>query len=229
MSRKSEALKKTLIAIGHGSASDYNGNSVDDVLKELAVVLECAPSVDDIRATTTTGILNFITDNYGSEEKEPYDLTITGDEHVTLTVKVNGKTATAGADKLYNGDKIKVTATAAEGYTLSTLTLNGEDIESGDVNIVNGHSVTIVAAATLNTYDLARSGDNCTIAVTKGAEAVEDGEGVISHGDELTITATAEEGYTLTSLKVNGEDFVSGSAVTVDGNVTIEATTESEG
>lgn len=148
MSKKTDALKKALVALGHGSSvSDYTGDTVAGVLKELAVELGCAPSVGAIRVTGITDVLEYIAENYDSEEKEPYDLTITKTK-ATVTVKKNGKTITAGADRLYNGDKLTITAEAEEGYDLTTLTVNGTTIESGDTFTVNGHNVTIVATGT---------------------------------------------------------------------------------
>lgn len=226
MSKKTEALKKVLVALGHGSSvSDYTSDTTAGVLKELAVELECAPSVGDIRKTGIADVLEFIADNYGSEEKEPYNLAITK-TNATVTVKRGGKNVPAGADKLYNGDKLVITAEGSTGYDLTTLTVNGTAIESGDTFTVNGHNVTIAAEGTLQTFDLERAETECTIAVTKGGEAVSDGEGVLSYGDEITITATAGEGKEITSLKVNGEDFTSGETLTVKNDVSIVGVAE---
>lgn len=147
MSVKTNALKKVAVALGYGSASDFNGTTVVAVLKEIAVKLECAASVNEIPYNGIVGVLNYIADNYGSEEKEPYDLTVTP-THATVTVKRNNKNVSAGADVLYNGDKLKITVAADEGYEITTLTVNGEDIESGDTFTVNGSNVTIVATGT---------------------------------------------------------------------------------
>lgn len=147
MSVKTNAIKKVAVALGYGSASDFKGSTVVAVLKEIAVKLECAPSVDSIQSNSIVGVLNYIADNYGSEEKEPYDLTVTP-THATVTVKRNNKTISPDADILYNGDKLKITVTADEGYGISVLTLNDETIESGDTYTVDGENVTIVATAT---------------------------------------------------------------------------------
>lgn len=148
MSKKTDALKRVLVALNHGSdVSEYTSNTEAGVLKELAVKLECAASVGEIQVNATADVLNYIADNYGSEEKEPYNLART-ETHATVTVKRNGKAVTDGADKLYNGDKLTITAEAAEGYEITTLTVNGTAIESGDVFTVNGHNVTIVATGT---------------------------------------------------------------------------------
>lgn len=229
MSRKTDAIKRACVALGFGSAvSEYTGQSVVDVLKELAVQAECAPTVADIKATGVVGILNFIADNKGSEEHEPYDLSIT-QTHATVTVKRNGKTISAATDILYNGDKLTIEAEAAGGYELTTLAVNGTDIESGDVFTVNGHNVAIVATGEIKTFDLTVENTDCTVAVTKGGEAVSPAEDALTYGDEIVITASVAEGYELTSLKVNGEDFVSGESLAVNDDVAIVATGTAQG
>lgn len=148
MSRKAEALKKALVALGYGSSvDDYEGLSVVDVLKELAVITECAATVADIRATGFVGVLNFIADNKGSEEKEPYDIAVTA-TNATVVIKRGNATVTPGSDILYNGDKLTITATVEEGYDLTTLTVNGEDFTSGSKYTVSGHNVAIIATGT---------------------------------------------------------------------------------
>lgn len=145
---KVEALKKVAVALGYGSeVSEYTGDTVVGVLKELAVKMECATSTDSIRANTIVGVLNYIADNYGSEAHEPFDLVVTN-TNATVTVKRKNKTIAAGSDILFNGDVLKITATVEEGYDLTTLTVNGETIESGDTFTVNGGNVTIVATGT---------------------------------------------------------------------------------
>lgn len=221
---KVDSLKKMLVAFGYGSnVSDYSGITVATVLKEFAVKAECATSVKDIKKYDISSILTYIADNKGSEEHEPFDLEVT-ETNVTVTVKQKNKVITPGDDVLYKGN-ITVTAEPDEGYDLDTLTANETDIESGDKVTVNGN-VEIVATATLKTFDLGRTATECTISVTKGGEAVLDGEGALSYGDEITITATAEEGKEMTTLTVNGEAFTSGETLTVSGDITIIGTAE---
>ena len=146
--RKILALRKVFVAFGYGSAvSEYEAETVVGTLKEFAVKAEITSSVSNIRSNSIAGVLKWIADNKGSETKEPYDLTETK-THATVTYKKNGKTVTAGADMLYDGDKLKVTAVADEGYELTTLTANGDDIESGDTLTVDGEAIAIVATAT---------------------------------------------------------------------------------
>lgn len=145
---KIKSLKRLAVALGYGeSVDDYNGRTTTEVLKELAVKMGVAPSVGAIKGIRASEVMDYISDNYGSEEHEPYDLIITN-THASVTVKRKNKSISAGTDILYNGDKLTITATADEGFDLTTLTVNGTTIESGDAVTVNGHNITIVATGT---------------------------------------------------------------------------------
>lgn len=142
-----DSIKKVFVALGYGSSvSEYSGKTVAEVLKEGAVKMGAAPSKSSIKATTTSEVLDYIADNYGDEENDPYDLEVT-------------KT-------------------------------------------------------------------NCTISVTRNGESVSEGNYTVKYNDELTISAEADDGYEITSFKVNGEDFVSGSTHTVTENVYVEVVAE---
>lgn len=147
MNRKVEAIKRFCAILAQGQASDYSATSVVGVFKEFAVKMDCAKSVEEIRANSVASILNYICDNLDAEENEPFDLE-RSENNATIVVKRNGKVLEDSTDILYNGDKLTITATADEGYTLDTLTVNGTDFTSGKTFTVNGHSVSIVASAT---------------------------------------------------------------------------------
>lgn len=86
----------------------------------------------------------------------------------------------------------------------------------------------VVAHSTIpltpNTYTLTiTTPENGTITVMKGTDALVSGA-TITEDDELTISATANENYNLTTLTVNGNGFTSGNTHTVAGDVTVAAT-----
>ena len=169
------------------------------------------------------GVLAIAKDDQSSRK---FDLTLDKTGTCTVAYEVNGETASAGANVLKYGDKLEITVTAGTGYTITKLQVNGKDYTSGtEITVDTDIAVTVIA--TLNTYDLSVTADeHCTIAVTKGGEAVTAGEDAISYGDVLTITATAGEGYQIATLTVNGDAFTSGNTVTVSGNVAVVATSE---
>ena len=160
------------------------------------------------------------------QQSRKYDLTLDKTGTCTVTYQVNGESASAGANVLKYGDKLKITVTAGTGYTITKLQVNGKNYTSGtEITVDTDIAVTVIS--TLNTYDLSVTADeHCSVAVTKGGEAVTAGEDAISYGDVLTITATADEDYQIATLTVNGDAFTSGSTVTVSGNVTVVATSE---
>ena len=224
---KVDSIKKLAVAFGFGSSvSEYTARTVAGVLKEVCVKAGAAASVEDIKVEGTAKVLDYFAKNYGEESNEPYDLALTK-TGATVTFKKGKKTITPGSDILYDGDKIKVTASADEGYDLTTLTANGTAIESGDTVTVSG-KLTVVATGTIQTFDLTATATNATITVTKGGNAVTPGENALNYGDEITISAEADQDYELTGLTVNGEDFTSGSKVTVSEDVAIVATGTAE-
>lgn len=160
------------------------------------------------------------------QQSRKYDLTLDKTGTCTVAYQVNGESASAGANVLKYGDKLKITVTAGTGYTITKLQVNGKNYTSGtEITVDTDIAVTVIS--TLNTYDLSVTADeHCSVAVTKGGEAVTAGEDAISYGDVLTITATSDEDYQIATLTVNGDAFTSGSTVTVSGNVTVVATSE---
>lgn len=222
-----KAIAKVGVALEFGTASDYTAENVVGAIKELCVNAGCAPSVDAVRANGITDALEFFADNYGSEIHEPYDLIVTPNDS-TVTVKRKGKIVAPGADVIYDGDKLIITVTANTGHTLEGVTLNGYAYTPGTVYTVNGGPVEIVADTETIKFDLERTAENATILVKNGEMFVNDGTGVIAYGNELIITATADSGYVLGDLLVNGETIASGDTVTVTGNVTITCTATQE-
>ena len=126
----------------------------------------------------------------------------------TITCTVGGDEVDAGAKALNYGDTLVITATAGEGYEISSLTVNGETFVSGSSMTVTGN-VSVVAVAQLLKFNLTTQATNATISCTVGGDTVTDGTGVLTYGDTLVVSASADEGYEMDSLTVNGETFCS--------------------
>ena len=79
-------------------------------------------------------------------------------------------------------------------------------------------------------YDLTVTNTHATVTIKRGGKTISAGKDILRNGDKIKITATADSGYTLTTLTVNGDSIDSGDEITIDGEgVTIVATgTESE-
>ena len=158
---------------------------------------------------------------------------------VTYTAQqTNGSiavTKTSGGDPVCTGTQvdagtsITITATPDADYTLTELKVNGSSVSfSGNTATytVNANITSIEATFTKNVTQYTVSWTaptNGSITVTKAGGTVNNGDSVDA-GTEITITAAANSGYKLTSLKVGGADFTSGQTYTVNADTTIEAT-----
>ena len=78
-----------------------------------------------------------------------YTLSITEGENTTVTVTDEDEEPILHGATISHFDVLTITATAAEGHTLSTFTINAEDATSPAEHVVDGN-VTIVTAATQN-------------------------------------------------------------------------------
>lgn len=85
---------------------------------------------------------------------------------------------------------------------------------------ISGNDSTTVTSAT--TYSLTISqGSNTTIIVKRNGSTLSNGA-ILMTGDSLTISISANTGYTLTIRTVNGNTFADGT-YTVSGNVTVKS------
>ena len=212
-------------------ATKNSAELIDEVVsytEQKVIELEYREHINvAMRIDETVGMLKHILElAKDDQQSRKYDLTLDKTGTCTVAYQVNGESASAGANVLKYGDKLKITVTAGTGYTITKLQVNGKNYTSGtEITVDTDIAVTVIS--TLNTYDLSVTADeHCSVAVTKGGEAVTAGEDAISYGDVLTITATASEGYQIATLTVNGDAFTSGSTVTVSGNVAVVATSE---
>ena len=140
-----------------------------------------------------------------NQEAQP-DCTISWTEPENGTIEVSvygaGETVENGATVPY-GTTVDIVATPAAGYELEGITINGEPyvntgfgyLVAGDLNI----EATFVEVP-VTMYTVSWTADNCDIKVeTAEGTTVENG-GEVAEGTELTITATAADGYELESL-----------------------------
>lgn len=156
-----------------------------------------------------------------------YSLTVargTGVASVTVERTESSAGATgiiAEGTRIYDGDKLRVTATYASGYQAGTGT--------GDFTVSSSwHAVNVTAA--LKTYELSiRAADHTHISVKKGG--VEVPAGTVSHGDVLDISATVDAGYSMKSATVTmgGTTKNLPAQITVSSDVTVTTVGEASG
>lgn len=147
---------------------------------------------------------------------EELTVNITSDANTIVTV--NGQSGTSF--KFASGTSVAIVATAKDGYTLSTFTLNGLDIESP-------HTFVLIANATINAASL----QNFTLNLTadEHASVAVNGQSGTSFnfvsGDEVTIVVTPDTGYNLATFTVNGSAVTSPHEFTISQDTTVVVTT----
>ena len=144
---------------------------------------------------------------------------------VTLSANEEGGTiliAGAGPNELKKvsyGTELVVVDQPKEGYELTALTANGNDILATKKVFISSPT-TIKATFTKKTFavTLTKEGEG-TITAT-GASDLK----AVAYGTELKIVATPATGYELVSLTANGTDITATKKVVVKENLTVKAT-----
>ena len=117
------------------------------------------------------------------------------------------------------GTELTVTATPKEGYTLTSLIADKQDILATKKFTVKG-AVTVKAVFKKKAaITLVKEGEG-TLAI-KGYN--DDALNAVAVGTELTVIATPNDGYTLTSLTAGTQDILAAKKFTVKGAVTVKA------
>ncbi len=169
-------------------------------------------------------------------EIEMHNVSVAIDESVDYQIAMNGEPV-EDLTSIVAGSKLTLTINALpQGKKLVSVTLGDEPLEANEDGT---YTFTVTADATLTvtladiayyTVTLPEAVENGTLTVMKGDVALNPGENTqIEEGTTLTITATPNSGYELTSLLINGEekiDEVSDNTYTIaslDDDVTVEA------
>ena len=140
---------------------------------------------------------------------------------VTSSSTSGGAISFTGADNLNAvpyGTELTVVATPAEGYKLTTLTANGQDILQTKRFKVTANT-RVEATFTLQAYNVTtiKLGEG-TLYVT-GADDLD----AVTPGTELTVTAIPAEGYELTELTANDKNILDTKKVVVNEDLIIKA------
>ena len=141
---------------------------------------------------------------------------------VTLTQEGEGKVNATGADNLKAvpyGTELIIEATPAEGYELTALTANGQDILATRKVVVT-RATEIKATFVKKTFVVTLPQEGEGTITARGAEDLS----AVPYGTELIIEATPAEGYELTTLTANGQDILATRKVVVTEATEIKAT-----
>ncbi len=146
--------------------------------------------------------------------KKTFAVTLTSNEHGEISI-VEG----VDPKRIPYGTELTITATPAEGYELTALTANGQDILSTQRFVVKGDTeVKATFAQKTLAVTLTHEGEGSLTAT--GYDKLS----AVPYGTELTIVAQPKQGYELTALTANGRDILATRKVVVTENLTIKAT-----
>lgn len=145
---------------------------------------------------------------------------------LTNYADVSGVTASAGdvrsSKKIVTANKTLVSGSMPE-YSGSHIILN-PSLQTYTIPAGYHDGTEVVSYSNVElTYDLVVNQTHATVTVTRDGTVVSPGVGVLHYGDELTINATADAGYTLTAITVNGNAISSGGTYYVTGATVIQA------
>lgn len=140
----------------------------------------------------------------------------------TLEVKNGIATITSG-DQIEEGTTLTVSATADQGYRV-------DSIKAGDVKVTNGGTFTVTKATVVTAFVsqipsfviTINQPANGTLEVKEGSNVIATGSPVLE-GTVLTVSATANTGYKLDSIKVGSVKIANNGTFTVTEAVTVEA------
>lgn len=154
--------------------------------------------------------------------KVKYAITFANPANGTLEVK-NGIVPITSGDQIEKGTVLTVSATADPGYRL-------DSIKAGDVKVTNGGTFTVTNAVTIKAFVsqipsfviTINQPANGTLEVKEGSNVIATGS-LVLEGTVLTVSATANTGYKLDSIKVGNAKVVNGGTFTVTEAVTVTA------
>ena len=135
------------MAIDDLITDDISQTQLDSSLGKALTILyaENLMNKTDIAENPTITLLRNKLATITIGERVLYDLTVNA-THCTVVVENYNETVTAGTNAVYLNENLKITVTASDGYTLSSLTVNDESFTSGNIYKVDG-DVEIIATA----------------------------------------------------------------------------------
>ncbi len=143
-------------------------------------------------------------------KRNQYTVHVTLGEGVSLNV--------ANGAKYYYGETVTFTATAATGYDIDSLNMTVDGASAA-----NGASVTVTDDITVAVDTLEKQKFTVTVAAGEGTEISGVSTQEYVYGTELTVSASAQEGYNAAGLKLKaaGNVVTNPYTFTVTGPITI--------
>lgn len=208
----------------NGATISWKSSNTDVITINGEDAVVTAPAADTLVKLTATIKIG------EAQDTKEFDVTITAtipEFDVTITQPAAGGTVEVknGADviatgKVQQGTVLTITATPQDAqHELVAIKVNGKAIEAVDgvysVKVTETVEITAEFKEIKNVTVTIAAVENGKVEVKKGADAVAD-NAVLRDGDVLTITATANAGYKVSAIKVNGE-AITGKTYTITG------------
>ena len=146
--------------------------------------------------------------------KKTFAVKLTNNEHGVISIA-----EPVDPQRIPYGTELTIEATPKQGYELTALTANGENILSTQRFVVKGDTE-VKATFTKKTFAVTLDKEGEGKVDATGAEDLT----AVPYGTELTIKAMPKQGYELTALTANGKDILATKKVVVTENLTIKAT-----
>ena len=128
-------------------------------------------------------------------------------ETVTVSVGDNGTVSPSGDVPVAYGDDLTISIVPDEGYRISKVTLDGEDVTSS----VTGQELVLREVKSNHDVTVAFEKITYTVAVSSGGHGSVDPDGdvLVEYGDSLTVKIAPDTGYVLKSVILDGIDVTS--------------------
>ena len=128
-------------------------------------------------------------------------------ETVTVSVGDNGTVSPSGDVPVAYGDDLTISIVPDEGYRISKVTMDGEDVTSS----VTGQELVLREVKSNHDVTVAFEKITYTVAVSSGGHGSVDPDGdvLVEYGDSLTVKIAPDTGYVLKSVILDGIDVTS--------------------
>ncbi len=131
-------------------------------------------------------------------ESGTYVANFATEETITVNTNNNEAGSVSGGGTYAYGQEITISATANVGYSFVNWTLNGVEVSTNaDYTFTVTEDATYIANFEVATYTI-------SVNANPSAGGSVSGAGVYTHGENVTITATANEGYNFINWTKNG-------------------------
>ena len=155
-------------------------------------------------------------------KKKTYAVTITPATNGTLEVK-NGATVLTGGELIEHGTVLTATATANPGYRVDSIKAGTKKVAAdGTFTVTEAVTVEAVISQIPTFIITINQPAKGTLEVKEGSNVIATGSPVLE-GTTLTVSATANTGYKLDSIKVGNVKIANNGTFTVTEAVTVEA------